>query len=154
MSALEYLKQIPFGPLTRFIEWVRRRAPLRYPWPEDVDHVVVDASPTQAEAALRAHHWEDPTPYALKYEGEQLNLRRPDGIRDDGLPAEDHLRARVTGAGLAEIAGHHEASRLEAKTPHVHSEGLEWYDADELAALLEAADLEIVDFELADDAEP
>jgi hypothetical protein len=149
---LERLQDLPLSRFTRFLEWVRRRGPFKYDWRTDVDAVYVDTSPEHLDAVLRGDHWEDPRPYALVYRGEVNNLRRPAGVLPDGTPAEDHIRARRVQEGvhegMLEVIGHHEASRFEAKEAHVHNEGLEWYGAEELAPLLEASGLTVVDFEI------
>ena len=137
---LDILQRLPLRQWKRVKAWVRYQY-ATVEWPDDVPHVRVPNDRDVIEGTLREAHFEDASGWSLRYDGELLNLRRPAGVADDGMPLEDHLRFRPTEDDSLEGNGHREPSRWEAKTAHVNGEGLEWFSASQLAGLLEDAGL-------------
>ncbi|ADD05231.1 uncharacterized protein Nmag_1655 [Natrialba magadii ATCC 43099] len=142
---LEILQHIPFR-YWKFAKADFRRRYATVEWPEQHDHVTLAISVDVLEDQLRRHHFEDASGWSLKYEDEVLNMRRPAGVAVDGRPLEYHLRARPVD-GYLEINGHVEANRWEAKTDHVHEEGLTWLDEYELRVLLEGCGIDVASIE-------
>ena len=140
---LETLRRLPLREWQLLKGWFRRRY-ATVSWPDARASIVVDVTPGRLERHLRDHHWEDASGWSLKYEGEILNVRRPAGTDAQGRAMEDHLRARLVDGGT-EIVAHYEPSRWEHKADHVAEDGLTWYDADALAALLADAGLDTGD---------
>ncbi|AFZ74541.1 hypothetical protein [Natronobacterium gregoryi] len=138
---LEILQQIPFQYWKLAKSEFRRRF-ATVEWPEYPDHLHLEIDVDVLEEQLRRHHFEDANGWSLKYEDEILNMRRPAGTAVDGRPLEDHLRARPVDGDL-EINGHVEPNRWEAKTAHVHEEGLTWLDKHELRILLEGCGIDV-----------
>ena len=147
MSLLDLFQRLPLREWKKAKRRFRRLFP--HDWPEDVPHVWLPDNVDVLEATLRTAHYEDASGWSLYYEGEILNMRRPAGRAEDGTPLEDHLRVRRVDVDddspleryvpALECNGHREPSRWEAKTAHVESERVEWFDAKQLAGLLEDA---------------
>ena len=132
MGLLSYLQKVPWDLLVAIKLRVRKLKSVG--WPEYPDHYKLDVTASELQEQLENTHWE-PTTYALKYDGEILNYRRPAGT-DDGQVREDHLRARQCDDGL-EVIIHNEPCRFNEKSDHVSEDGLYWYSKEEIAELLE-----------------
>ena len=133
---LDLLQSVPWTAVKRVRDWIRSRYATA-PWPQRVDSVYVDLGAEEFQARLENRYWEDASPYSLQYDGEVLNLRRPNGFSDEfGHYRELHLRARETPDGLLECNAHEEPNRYLEKTAHVNETGLEWLNQSELEALL------------------
>ena len=136
---LDTLQRVPFR------RWKLAKQTFRYrfatvPWPDrPTVHLAISAA--VLEEQLRRHHFEDASGWSIRYDGEDVNMRRPAGIGTDDRPVEEHLRARESEDGV-EVNGHVEPSRWEEKTAHVNEEGLTWLDEAELRTLLEDCGLD------------
>ena len=133
------LTQIPYRPLKRLVRAIR----IRYytvPWPDDVPtYETTSVGPGSLEEHLRRHEAYEGMLISYRYEGEEMNLRRPAGTDEDGRQLELHIRGRTVdrdGAPFAQYCAHLEPSRYEHKTAHIEEDGLEWLTEDEIAALI------------------
>lgn len=93
------------------------------------------------ERGLRERRFEG-TYLAYYYDGERLNMRRPEPPEKGGPPMELHVRAFDHEDGI-ELVAHHEASRYEAKNDHINEVGLSWSKGREMLS----AELEVLGWE-------
>ena len=111
------LERIPYRPLKRLLRVVR----IRYytvDWPEDAPSITIEDDPEGFETVLRNWYGFEGLLLSYHYDGEAVNLRRP------------------------EVIGHVEPSRYEHKTAHIEGDGLRWLDEAELESALVAYGLE------------
>lgn len=98
--------------------------------PREVPALLVDAEIDEIEAQLRNIHFESVDLYSYEYEGEVLNLRRPDGpnekLAGGPIPTELHVRFFKTADGRLLCLAHHEASRFEAWKAHIKETLFSW----------------------------
>lgn len=130
---IELIKDLPFRRMRAVVEAVK----MQYgtvDWPEDAPTVTVDKTPDELERDLRGRHFEG-LYLSYNYEGQVLDLRRPEGVDDDGKQLELHIRARENDDEL-DVLAHVERSRYEHKRDHIDEVGFEWLDEDELRELL------------------
>jgi len=135
-TAAHYAKtgKIPLGRLP----WRHARSlfhELRDQWygrprPKGVPAIVIDAKPSAVEGTLRDLHFEG-APYSYQYASEDVNLRRPAGVRphpETGEPTAMELHPRLfeTGDGRSLAVTHLEASRYEATGTHLDESMLSW----------------------------
>lgn len=135
MQAIDILQRVPLRRWKALKRWYRDNYAV-HDWPDQPTYVT-SGTLEGHERYLRSLHFEDASGWSVKYRGEVLNMRRPEGTDDQGRPVELHLRARPEpdGDGL-EWNGHIEPSRWEEKTRHVESDDLEWLDRDDLERML------------------
>jgi len=131
MSVIETMRLVPWALVKRTIRRYRSRYPV--PWPERYPTATLDMTPDELEARLRADGFEG-TIYAVKYRGEVLSLRRPDGTNGEGA-RELHVRARPVDGGV-EVNAHREYSRFEEKVLHLEQADMVWLDESELEGLV------------------
>lgn len=141
------LRALPLRELVRLHRAIRRRY-FAVPWPERAPSVTLEHNPAQIDAVLRGrHHFEPGETFSYHYEGELLNLRRPEGVEDvDGRPVQmqGHIRARkapVTHIGGWEYAAHLEPDPDAHPRLHINEVGFRW-SRDYLLAVLDTAGFE------------
>lgn len=91
----------------------------------DVPSFVVSETVEDIEDRLRRDFHYEGAPYSYNYEGEVINLRRPQSVNEDGVPMEHHIRGFETDDGV-EMLCQLEASRYEAKEEHLDPEYMDW----------------------------
>lgn len=134
------ISALPLRELMRVHRAIRRRF-FRVPWP-NAPGVVMDHSPAEADARLRAgHHFESGVTLSYRYDGEVLNLRRPEHPEDidghDDVQMQGHIRARKHPDGWEYVA-HIEPDPDEHPRLHIDETGFRW-DIDWLVSVLEQA---------------
>lgn len=97
----------------------------------DIDGFVVSETVEDIEDRLRRDFHYEGAPYSYNFEGEILNLRRPEGFHDDGTPMEHHIRGFEHDDGV-ELLCQWEASRYEAKEQHLDPDYLYWDEGKEI----------------------
>lgn len=122
--------------------------------PRGVTGLLVTASNEELDSELRTRCFESVDIYSYEYEGEVLNLRRPNGLRrnprdGDLVPMELHVRSFDTDLdGKVWVLAHDEASRFEAWGDHYKETVFSWDRGTEhTKELLDALDLEYEEVE-------
>lgn len=126
------LKKIPYNSILRLIEWAKKHF-YTNDWPEDIPTLVISMTAEELEDRLRSKHFEG-IHLSYYYEGQVLNLRRPEFVKD-GKQYELHIKAREITDEL-EVIGHTELSRYEHQEDHINTVDLEWKDAKYLAKII------------------
>jgi len=138
------LRSLPLRELVRLHRAIRRRY-FAVPWPERAPSVVIDHSPAEIDAVLRGqHHFEPGETFSYHYEGELLNLRRPEGVEDvNGRPVQmqGHIRARRVDSGWEYVA-HVEPDPDGHPRLHLAEVGFRW-SRDYLLAVLDTAGFQV-----------
>lgn len=109
----------------------------------DLEQFVVKTSVNPLETTLRDGYNFEGAPYSYDYNGEIMNLRRPEGIDENGHYAELHIRGFRHEDGV-EIYAHYEASRYEEKKKHLQAE----YKSNEMGEMLSYEIINEAGFEL------
>lgn len=107
------------------VAWFTREKP-------DVTSFVVSETVEDIEDRLRRDFNYEGSPYSYNYEGEILNLRRPEGVDSDGIPMEHHIRGFEVEDGV-EMLCQLEPSRYEAKEEHLSSGAVDWEAGKDIA---------------------
>lgn len=154
MSSL--IRRLPLREMLRAFRALRRQW-FTVPWPSGVEEVIVTEHPATAELKLRDRcHFESGMSMSYRYEGEVLNLRRPEGTRSldwvaDGriVQLQLHIRAREVGTsddGEPQWAyvGHVEADPDEHPRRHIDEVGFRW-TPEKVRTVLREADVAIVE---------
>jgi hypothetical protein len=134
MGFVGLIKTLPFRRLRAIAESIKMEF-ATVPWPNDAPTIRVDMEPDELEPQLRGRHFEGLF-QSYTYAGQVLDLRRPEGVDEDGKQLELHVRARPVGGEL-EVLAHTERSRYEHKSDHINEIGFEWLGEDELQALVD-----------------
>lgn len=128
------LKGLPYTRLKAILDAIKKRYYTR-DWP-DAPTLYVGESPEQLEQRLRQWHFEG-LYLSYKYAGQEVDLRRPEGINDNGTPLEVHIRARWDeSTNMLGVIGHIEACRYESKHDHINATHLRWLSNDELRGIV------------------
>lgn len=138
---IDIVKDLPYNRLLAVKEAIKMRFGT-VSWPDHAPTLIVtDRDVEELEHDLRAWHYEG-LYLSYNYEGQVLDLRRPEGVSNDGKQLELHIRARDSPdeEGL-EVLAHLELSRYEHKRDHIHGEGLIWLDEADLRHVLSGGDL-------------
>jgi len=130
---IKYLKDIPYRYIQIGIDRLKRKH-FSVEWPEDDPSVTIGIPPDELEDHLRNKEWFEGVNLSYYYEGQDLDLRSPDG-QDDGWQMEVHLRARATENGC-EVIGHRERSRYEHQKSHINEVDYETLDKKQIQAYL------------------
>ena len=141
------LTRYPWDAITAGVEAVKRKY-YTIDWPDHRPHVDANMSPEDVEWALRVHFNFEGVLFSYNYDGQEVELRRPAGLSDEGLQRELHYRGKwdpdkeVT-TGVAHV----EYSRYEHKQRHIDSNDLDWEGGKERMADIfdEAEDLMYVE---------
>jgi len=160
-TAFNYWKtgNLPIGRLPfRYFRRMLRDFGNRYfgkPRPRGVPGIVVDAGPDELDKAFRPRHYEPAGLFSYQYDGEVLNLRRPDDFDPDpvtGEPVamENHIRGFALDSGKTFLLAHYEANRFSETSDHFDAENFSWdtgaattaTDLDELGLEYERVDSE------------
>jgi len=131
MSIIDTMQMVPWKFVKRAVRRYRSAHPVS--WPEQYPTAVLDTTHAALESALRSDNFEGTT-IAVKYRGEVLSMRRPDGTNDEGH-RELHLRSRDHPDGV-EVCAHREYSRFEEQVLHLAQADMTWLDEDELPGLV------------------
>ena len=95
--------------------------------PQNVPGFLVRADHETFDRRMRMRCFESGDLYSYEYEGEVLNLRKPDGFVNENTPAELHARTFDTDIdGWIFVLAHHEASRFEAWKDHIQENHYSW----------------------------
>lgn len=130
------IKDLPYNRLMAIKEAIKMQWGT-VEWPDHAPTVHVEEDPEDLEADLRGRHFEG-LYLSYNYEGQVLDLRRPEGVDGDSRQLELHLRAREhpDEDGL-EVLAHLELSRYEHKGGHINEEYFEWLDEDDIRSVLD-----------------
>lgn len=139
---IRLIKKLPYNRIRAWKEAIKMGIGER-PWPEHAPSIHVDKTPQDLEAELRGAHYEG-LYLSYDYQGQVLELRRPEGVDADYKQLEVHPRARnhPDKNGL-ELIAHIERSRYEHKSDHINEEGFRWLTEDELEVIAEGESLGI-----------
>lgn len=160
-TAFNYWKtgKLPIGRLPyRYFRHLLRDFRNRYfgkSRPRGVPGIVADAGPDELDKALRPRHYEPADLFSYEYDGEVLNLRRPDGfdpdpVTGDPVAMENHIRGFALDSGKTFLLTHYEANRFSETSDHFDGENYSWErgaakaadDLDELGLEYERVDSE------------
>lgn len=95
--------------------------------PRNVPGFLVRTDQETFNQRMRMRCFESGDLYSYEYDGEVLNLRKPDGFVGEDVPAELHVRTFDTDIeGWIFIIAHHEASRFEAWGEHIKEKHYSW----------------------------
>lgn len=146
MSLKSTLVDLPWNRLLALKEAIKMQWGT-VPWPDaPTYHTTMGVD--ELEGTLRSHHFEG-LYLSYNYEGQVLDLRRPEGVK---LPSESawidtnprqlevHIRARPCpddGCDGYELVAHLELSRYEHKGGHIREVYFEWLSDEEIASILE-----------------
>lgn len=144
MGLRQYFYEIPFEDVSRIVSFVRREFfEVNIP---NTTGLLVDIPHDKLEhAARKDFHYEGTAKYTYKYEGEVMNIRTPDGLNDDGLQMENHIRAFPVEHDKWEcfLLAHWEPSRFEHWKEHINEVGFTWEGGIErTTAMLDKLDVE------------
>ena len=134
------VKNLPYDLFIEVKEYIKMTVGTR-PWPEHAPSVVIEETPQAFESQLREWHYEG-LYLSYNYEGQLVDMRRPEGVSKDDKQLELHIRARNNpdGPGL-EVVAHLELSRYEHKQGHIREEMFVWLDEDDLEHVIAGGDL-------------
>lgn len=138
-SVISLIKDLPYRRFIALKEAIKMSVGT-VDWPGHAPSIRVEMSADELESDLRGFHFEG-LYLSYEYEGQVLDLRRPEGIRegDDGQnrQLELHIRARPhpERSGL-EVIAHLEYSRYEHKKFHINEEFFRWLDEGELKEIV------------------
>lgn len=118
------------------------------PRPRGVSGIVVNADPKKLNRALRLRHYEDADLFSYDYDGEVLNLRRPedfdtDPVNGDPVAMETHIRGFKLDERGTFLLTHREANRFSDTSDHFDGENFSW----ERGAATAAEDLDALELE-------
>lgn len=134
----DLLIDLPYREIRLAIDVVRKLSPVE--WPEDDPHYRVPAPPADVEAFLRNRRHFEGVDLSYHYEGQELDLRRPEGADESGVQLAVHLRGRGAGGDGSdketELIGHIEASRYEHQDDHMKETQFRTLDGWEIEYIL------------------
>lgn len=129
MAYTRLVRRIPLRELVR-IHRALRRSFFSIDWPKGAPGVYSDVSPAQVEGRLRRdHHFESGVTLSYRYEGERLNVRRPEGVmtlQGKTVQLQLHIRGRKVDDMVWEYAGHIEPDPDEHPRLHIEEVGFRW----------------------------
>lgn len=129
MSYTGLIKQVPLREIVRLHRAFRRNF-FKVPWPKHAPSVHTDVKPSVVDNRFRSgHHFESGVTLSYMYEGEVLNLRRPETVsyyRDGTIQMQLHIRGRKIDDMEWEYVGHIEPDPDEHPYLHIHEIGFRW----------------------------
>jgi hypothetical protein len=124
------LKDLPYGAIMTVVDRFRKEF-FKTPWPEHAPSIHVEEKPEMLRNRLSEKHFEG-VYMSYIYDGQVLDMRRPEPNTGKGFPMETHVRLNESG----EFIGHVEANRYNAKREHINEVGFEWLDEEQLRELV------------------
>lgn len=120
------LGRLPWQAIKRTAQDITTKY-FKRPRPTDKPGLLVHATPTELDFALRTLYFESGDLYSYEYDGEVLNLRRPNGYNGELSPMELHTRVFKTDeSDVVLMLAHDEASRFESWGDHIRGSDLSW----------------------------
>lgn len=131
------MKGLPIRRVKRVWNYVKVHTPFfTKEWPEDPPDFHMDEPAEDVEDRLRRKHHYEGMEASFHYKGQVADLRRPEGLTEDDVQLEVHLRAREPVEGESVWIGHIEASRYEHMDDHIDEDFLRWLNSSEVGYLL------------------
>lgn len=150
MSAFsQWLYRVPWRLVRQAVLLIRRNLYTVDVDYSDLPHVEIAASPDTVSRVLRQKlHFEDGSLTSYRYRGEDLNLRRPEGLKYGARQRQLHVRGWRSETGGTTLVAHQEYSPIQHPEMHLKDMHLHEYSSEELMdALIPAlvsSDLETV----------
>lgn len=133
---LSKMKKAPWNAFLKLADYIGKKY-FTVGWPEEVPTLNISILRDDLEEILRFHHFEG-TEMTYTYEGEVLNLRRPELHDDNGDQFEVHARARNKHEGpFLDVIMHIEYSRYEHPEEHIAEDYLRWLSEEEIRQVIE-----------------